>query len=156
MSKSRRKFLKQFFSITAYSITIASGFLRSSIAIAEWQKEKFQDNSYKKVIDSLYKNAKFIDSKKIQFSRLPKVAENGALVPIKITSSLKNVEKISILVEKNPRPLIAEFYLSPAMIPQVSARFKMAKHSHVIVIIQAEGKFYKKTQFVKVTKGGCG
>lgn len=156
MFKSRRKFIKQCLSITTYSITLASGLLRSSIANAEWQKEKFQDGSYKETINKLYKEAKFTKSNKIHFSRLPKVAENGALVPITVTSTLKNVSKISILVEKNPRPLIAEFYLSPSMAPHVSARFKMAKHSKVIVLVEAEGKFYKKTQYVKVTKDGCG
>ncbi len=156
MSKSRRKFIKQFFSITAYSLSLTTSLLRSSIAMAEWKKEKFQAGSYKETINKLYKNAKFTESKKIHFSRLPKVAENGSLVPITVTSTLKNVAKISILVEKNPRPLIAEFYLSPSMVPHISARFKMAKHSKVIVLIEAEGKFYKKTQYVKVTKDGCG
>ncbi len=156
MFKNRRKFIKQCLSITTYSLTLASGLLQSSIANAEWQKEKFQDGSYKETINKLYENATFTESKKIHFSRLPKVAENGALVPITVTSTLKSVTKISILVEKNPRPLIAEFYLSPNMVPHVSARFKMAKHSKVIVLVEAEGKFYKKTQFVKVSKDGCG
>lgn len=156
MLESRRKFIKQCLSIATYSIALTSGFLRSSLAKAEWEKEKFQPSSYKKTIENLYSKTPFIESKKITFNRLPKVAENGAVVPISITSTLKKVRKISILVEQNPHPLSAEFYLSPALIPHVSARIKMAKTSHVIVIVEAEGKLYRKTQFVKVTKGGCG
>ncbi|MCK5829569.1 MAG: thiosulfate oxidation carrier protein SoxY [Methylococcales bacterium] len=156
MLKNRRQFIKKILSIAAYSLALPSGFLRPSLANAEWQKEKFQPKDYAKIIEHLYGNTQFIESKKIKFSRLPKVAENGAVVPISISSTLKKVTKISILVENNPHPLIAEFYLSPAVAPHVSARIKMAKTSDVIVIVEAEGKLYRKTQFVKVTKGGCG
>lgn len=156
MLENRRNFIKKCLGFATYSFTLSSIFLRSSLANTVRQKENFQAGSYKRTIEKLYGNAQLIKTKKITFSRLPKVAENGAVVPISITSTLKNVDKISILVENNPYPLIAEFYLSPAVVPHASARIKMAKTSHVIVIIEAQGKLYIKKQFVKVTKGGCG
>ena len=156
MFKSRREFIKSVLSIGAYSLTLASGILHSSLANAQWIKEKFSHDTYENTLTTLFKDAEFIDSSKIKFSRLPRVAENGAVVPIKISSSIKNVDKIYILVENNPFPLSAEFYLSPAVKPQVSARLRMAETSDVIVIIEAEGKLYRKSKNVKVSVGGCG
>jgi len=40
--------------------------------------------------------------------------------------------------------------------PNVANRFKMAKTSNVIVIVEAGGKLYSATKEVKVTVGGCG
>lgn len=156
MLRSRRQFIKKMLSISAYSLTIANSFLNSAWANVLWQKEKFSSSSYEEALNLLFKDVTFIDSKKIKFSRLPRVAENGGNVPITITSSLKNIDKISILVDKNPHPLIAEFYLSPAIEARISARLKMAESSHVIAIIEAEGKYYRKAQKVVVAVGGCG
>lgn len=156
MFVSRREFIKKCLSFSVYGISLASGFLYSSLAKAQRKKETFQARSYEKIVEILFDKAKFIDSRKINISRLPRVAENGAAVPLSVSTSLKNVEKITILVEKNPHPLIVEFYLSPAVTPRVSARIKMADTSHVVVIVEAAGKLYKKTQYVKVIEGGCG
>jgi len=156
MLESRRKFIKNLLSITAYAFTASSGLIYSSWAQAQWLKERFKATTYDELLKQYFPDIEFISSQKIKFSRLPRTAENGAIVPIKITSTIKNIEKISILVEKNPHPLIAEFFLSPVMEPSVSARIKMAESSDVIVIIEAEGKFYRQSKYVKVTIGGCG
>lgn len=156
MSINRRKFIQNTFSLLISGLTYSSALLYSPVSYAKWIKENFSLGTYDETITRLYPEIELIESKKVFISRLPKVAENGAAVPIKVSSSLNNVEKISILVKNNPHPLSAEFYLSPLMMPQVSARLKMAKSSDVIVIIEAKGQFYFKSQWVKVTKGGCG
>ncbi len=155
MLKSRRNFIAKALSLGAYSLTIASGLLHSSLAHA--QRLKFSLNNYHETIGYLFQGAELIDNHyKIQIYRLPKVAENGANVPIKVVSNFKDITKIYILVQNNPHPLSAEFTLSPAVAAQVSARLKMAKTSNVIVIVEADGKFYRKVKNVKVAKGGCG
>lgn len=159
MLNNRRKFIKRLFSLTAYGVVLSSAITRPALAMktAILQREKFLIKSYQLTLTKLYQKASFISGEdKIKFSRLPKVAENGASVPITVSTTLKNVDKISILVERNPYPLSAEFYLSLGVHPKVSARLKMAKTSNVVVIVEAEGKVYRKTQFVTVTVGGCG
>lgn len=159
MLNSRRKFIKQLLSLAAYSAVLSSTLTRtvSAASTVILQREKFLIKSYNKTLTKMYKKPSFIaGGDNITFSRLPKIAENGAVVPISVETSLKNVDKISILVERNPFPLSAEFYLSLGVYPKVSARLKMAKSSNVIAIVEAEGKLYRKTQFVKVTVGGCG
>lgn len=156
MINQRRQFIKSILAIGAYGLTFVSGIFYSSLAHAPWLKDNFKSGSYKDTLDYLFKDAKFIKSHKIRISRLPRVAENGALVPITISSTLENVERIVILVEKNPSPLSAEFYLSSAVKPRVSARLKMAETCKVIVIVQSGDKLYRTAQKVKVTLGGCG
>ncbi len=156
MFKSRREFIKQIFSIAASSLTITSGLIKSSLAYAQWPKENYSPRTYQQTLRFLFKDAEFIPSKKIKLGRLPHVAENGAVVPISVTCSHENVNKIYILVENNPFPLSAEFFLSPAVKPRVAARLKMAKSSKVIVIVEAEDKLYHISKWVKVIEGGCG
>lgn len=156
MFKSRRAFIKQMLFIGVSGLAITNGLFRSSLAYAQWPKENYIPRSYSKTLRHLFKSADFFPSKKIKLGRLPHVAENGAVVPISVTSTLKNVNKIYILVENNPFPLIAEFYLSPAVVPHVSARIKMAKTSKVIVLVEADGIIYHKSKKVKVVLGGCG
>jgi sulfur-oxidizing protein SoxY len=156
MFKPRRKFIKKMLSIAGYGLALTSGLFYSSLTKAQWFNENYSPGKYDETLSRLFNGVKFIDTKKIKLGRLPRVAEDGRLVPIIVSTSLKNVEKITILVEKNPTPLSAEFYLSPAVEPRISARLKMAKTCDVIVIIEANGKYYRKSQNVTVIEGGCG
>jgi sulfur-oxidizing protein SoxY len=88
--------------------------------------------------------------------KIPKVAENGAIVPITIRSELKDTKSISIIAEKNPVPLIAQFSFAPEMNKQVTARIKLAKTCDVIAIVRANERYYSARQSVQVTIGGCG
>jgi len=157
MIKSRRQFITKTFALGAYGITIATGILHSPVVAAKWLKQRFILTDYDETIAHLFNGETLIDNhNKIKISRLPNVAENGAVVPIKISSQFKKVTKIYILVKNNPHPLSAEFNISAAVEAVVSARLKMAKTSDVVVIVEADGKFYRRFKKVKVSIGGCG
>jgi len=156
MVESRRKFIKKILSLGAIALMMRSRIVYASLDNIKRVKDNFNPEPYQKVLTRVFNKSTFTDSRKIKFSRLPKVAENGAVVPITVSSSIENISKISILVENNPHPLIIEFFLSAHVSAHVSARIKMAKTSKVIAIVEADGKFYRKAQRVKVTKGGCG
>lgn len=81
--------------------------------------------------------------------------ENGAVVPIKINTSLPKVTSISIYVEKNPNPLIAHFELSPRSLGFVATRIKIDKPSNISALVQSDGELYQTTMFIEVAKGGC-
>ncbi|MGZ8198308.1 MAG: thiosulfate oxidation carrier protein SoxY, partial [Burkholderiales bacterium] len=86
----------------------------------------------------------------------PDIAENGAVVPVAITSKIPNTQSISILAEKNPFPLAATFDLANGADPYASVRLKLGQTSNVRAIVKADGKFYTAVKEVKVTVGGCG
>ncbi|MGB5292600.1 MAG: thiosulfate oxidation carrier protein SoxY [Lysobacterales bacterium] len=88
--------------------------------------------------------------------KVPDIAENGAVVPVTVSTALADVESISIMVENNPTPLVAMFELSPQSIPDISVRMKMGESSMVRTVVKAGGKLYSASKEVKVTIGGCG
>jgi sulfur-oxidizing protein SoxY len=88
--------------------------------------------------------------------KAPDIAENGAVVPVTVSSSLSNVEAISIIASANPVPLTSIYQLSSVSEAFVSTRIKMIKTADVIAVIKADGKLYSATKEVKVTIGGCG
>src|ERR1700744_6542495 len=86
----------------------------------------------------------------------PEIAENGAVVPISVSTSLADVTSIAFVVPENPNVLAAYYKMVQGTLPNVSNRLKMAKTSKVIVIVEAGGKLFSATKEVKVTVGGCG
>ena len=86
----------------------------------------------------------------------PEIAENGAVVPVSVSTALADVTTISFVVPENPNPLAAYYRIPPGTMPNVANRLKMAKTSNVIVIVEAGGKLYSAAREVKVTIGGCG
>lgn len=148
MIKKRRVFIQQ-------CLVFASGILSTPLARAVWPAEKFAELKFP---DSL---AHFADGQPATPSdqihlKLPQIAENGSVVPISVDSTLDNVDRIAILVEKNFVPLVAQFDLSPDCAPFVSARIKMAETCNVIALVKSNGQYYSAQQLVKVTIGGCG
>ncbi len=87
---------------------------------------------------------------------LPQIAENGAVVPVKINTTLENVELIAIVVENNPRPMTATFEIPTGTLPRITTRIKMGKTSNVMAVVKTSDGIYSATEEVKVTIGGCG
>ena len=120
----------------------------------KYPEDAFKQKGEAEAIKSLYgKTAEKSDKVKLE---APEIAENGAVVPISVSSTLADVTSISILVAENPNPLAASYKIPAGTIPSVANRLKMAKTSNVTAIVEAGGKLYSATKEVKVTVGGCG
>ncbi|MEM7016044.1 MAG: thiosulfate oxidation carrier protein SoxY [Pseudomonadota bacterium] len=149
MKTERRDFVKT---------SLAAGFLSlfPPALLADWPKEAFDADTPEDVMKSLLGATETLTSEDIEFVGLPEIAENGAVVPVGVNTTLSNIESISIIVEKNPAPLIASFKLGASAVGAVSTRMKMGATSNVIAIVKADGKLYSASKEVKVTIGGCG
>jgi len=88
--------------------------------------------------------------------KAPDIAENGAVVPLGISSSLEQIDTIAVFIKGNPNPLTASFDLGPGAVADISTRVKMGKSSMVLAVVRADGKLYGSEKEVKVTIGGCG
>ena len=86
----------------------------------------------------------------------PEIAENGAQVPVTVTSKIANTQSISIVIDKNPFPLSSIYEFSNGADAYVSTRLKMGQTSNVVAIVKADGKFFTASKEIKVTIGGCG
>ncbi len=120
----------------------------------KYPEDAFKQKSDADAIKALYgKTAEPSDKVKLD---APEIAENGAVVPISVTTTLADVTSISFLVAENPNALAASYRIPAGTLPSVANRLKMAKTSNVIAIVEAGGKLYSATKEVKVTVGGCG
>ena len=121
--------------------------------------DKYPEDAFKQkgdadAIKALYgKTAEPSDKVKLD---APEIAENGAVVPITVSSTLADVTSISVLVAENPNALAASYRIPAGTLPSVASRIKMAKTTNVIAIVEAGGKLYSTAKEVKVTVGGCG
>lgn len=155
MKDLRRNFLKLAGGAGAVAMTAAAGLLKPGSAwAAPWNKTAFESKAAADAIKNLGVT-ELAESKDITITA-PDIAENGAIVPVAVTSKIPNTQSISIIAEKNPFPLAASFDISAGGEAYVSTRVKMGQTSDVRAIVKAGGKFYTAVKEVKVTVGGCG
>jgi sulfur-oxidizing protein SoxY len=156
MVKTRREVLKSGGGMTLLALLSAAGWLKAGDAAAQaWNKGAFEAKSLDETMKALGGGAP-AQSKDIAFVATPDIAENGAVVPIGITSTLPKTESIAILIEKNPNILAANFDIPPGTDSAISTRVKMGQTSNVYALVKADGKYYVATKEIKVTLGGCG
>jgi sulfur-oxidizing protein SoxY len=155
MSMKRRLFLKRTATASVVGAALSAGLLQPRAVLAAWPKSAFKADDVNAALTELFGMADVADSADISL-KAPDIAENGAVVPITVTTSLPNVESIAIVVENNPSPLAASFNLGSNAGGYVSTRIKMGKTSNVLAVVKSGGKLYKGTKEVKVTIGGCG
>lgn len=155
MNKLRRAVLQLAGGAGAVSVAAAAGLLVSAKAwSAPWNKQGFESKALADTLSALGANGA-AESKDIIITA-PDIAENGAVVPVAITSKIPNTQSISIVAEKNPFPLAATFDMAGGAEPYASVRIKMGQTSQVRAIVKAGGKTYTAAKEVKVTVGGCG
>ncbi len=158
IDQKRRAILKGTISASTLAMVAASGLLLPQRLLAHWPKDAFNSETVEDALLALVGQAEVASDKALNFKvgSPPSYAVNGASVPVAIESDLDNIERVAILVEKNPFPLAMSFDLSPAVLLPFKSMIKIREDSNVIAIIRAEGKLYKTSRFVEVDIGGCG
>ena len=86
---------------------------------------------------------------------VPDIAEDSGKVPIQVYAPLPGAEKISILIESNPVPLISVSHIQGQAEPYVSLRVKMRETSRVIALVHTPDGIFQAAREVSVTAGGC-
>ena len=133
---------------------LLAALLQPLAALAAWNKAAFSSKSSADALKSLgMPGAEASGGIVIE---APQIAENGAVVPIEITSNIPGTTSIAVLVEKNPYPLVGKFDFMDGALPYVKINSKMGETSDVRVIATAGGKHYQASKEIKVTIGGCG
>jgi len=158
LNQQRRTVLKNALSASTIALVAASGLLVPQRLLAHWPKDAFNAATVEDALLALLGEAEVATAPQISFKvgSPPSYAVNGASVPIQIESKLKNIERIAVLVEKNPFPLAMSLELNSAVKLPFKSMIKIREDSVVIAIVRAEGKLYKTTRFVEVDIGGCG
>jgi sulfur-oxidizing protein SoxY len=155
MNHNRRLMLKGTLAAGAVGVAVGAGLLTPRAVMAAWPKDAFEAKDMNTALSASMGSADMTDSDKIKL-KAPDIAENGAVVPVTITSGIDGTSSIGIIVANNATPLTATFNLGPTTEGYVSTRIKMGKTSDVIAVVKAGGKLYSARKEVKVTIGGCG
>jgi len=144
---NRRDFLKNSMGAGAVAVAATCGILTPVSVFAAWNKAAFDA----KTMDVSGASA----SDKIKI-KAPDIAENGAVVPVTVSTDIAGAKSVSIYTEKNGTPLTAVFNFPEGTHAYASTRIKMGKTSNIVAVVDAGGKHYKAHKEVKVTIGGCG
>jgi sulfur-oxidizing protein SoxY len=113
----------------------------------------FAAASLRKVLDAL--NATPLPGSELGLV-VPERVENGAVVPVEITSRYTGPQDIFIISEANPFPLVARFSIPAGTEPFISTRIKVAQSCNIYAVVKTGDAFYAVSQPTQVTIGGCG
>ncbi len=148
---TRRETLQR--SAAVAGLLAAAGF--PQFAQAAFNKSAFEAKSVQDAIKAAG-GATLIESKDVILTA-PDIAENGAVVPMGVSTALPGVKNVLLLVEKNPLALVAIFHSFDSVDNNFVTRAKMGQTSDVYAVaLMADGKALWSKKEVKVTLGGCG
>lgn len=152
MNQNRRELLRL---TTVFGLAFSAGLLKpSDVFAAEWDKKVFDAKGLEEALAALGagKPAESADVKLVASD----IAENGAVVPVSVSSAAANTQFIAILVDKNPNAVAASFNIPAGTDPTIATRIKMGGTSSVHALVKADGKWLVASKEIKVTLGGCG
>jgi sulfur-oxidizing protein SoxY len=93
---------------------------------------------------------------------MPRLADNGHSVPLKVSvespmTAAEHVRSITLLSERNPRPLMATFHLGPkASRAVVVTRVRLNGTQRVLAVAQlSDGSYWSGSAEVEVTESAC-
>ncbi len=136
-------------------MALLAGLLAPARALAAaWNQDAFGAKSAVDALKTLGSGAS--EPSAALLIEAPQIAENGAVVPIEVSSNIPGTTSIAVLIEKNPFPLTGKFDFKEGALPFVKLNVKMGETSDVRVIVLAGGKSFVTTREIKVTIGGCG
>lgn len=119
-------------------------------------KTAFEARDADTVLKDLLGDRPLEESDRIVFTRLPDIAEDGAVVSVGIKSDIPGIETVAIVIDNNPNPLSATFDFTSEVPVDFTTRVKMGESSRVRAIAITSDKAYSVSKEVKVTLGGCG
>ena len=154
MNLQRREALKAGGGLGLLGLLAAAGLITPGQARAEWNKAAFDAKTVEETLKALGAGTP-ANSADVQLTA-PDIAENGAVVPVGVVSTLAGVEAIAILIETNPNPLAASFVLPAGTEATVQTRVKMGQTSDVYALVKVGGQFLMAKKEITVTLGGCG
>ena len=154
MNSMRREFLK---STAVFSATVAAfgaGLLAPGRAVAAYMADAFAASDVSGSLIAVTGSDAHTASGDIKL-KSPDIAENGAVVPVTVSSTLPDVESITIFATNNTSPLTSTYRFQNGAEPYVSTRIKLARTSEIIAVVKSDGRLFSASKEVKVIKSGC-
>jgi len=158
----RRKFIQGMFAASAVATVAVPSTLFAEEAKKEEAKKGPNDMSFDEAVKVITDGKGAKESDKIKLT-VPEIAENGAVVPVKVNVDHPMEEKnyvkaIHVLNKGNGNARCADIMLTPANAEGYFAtRIKLSKTQDVVALVElSDETFIQTAKSVKVTIGGCG
>jgi sulfur-oxidizing protein SoxY len=156
----RRNFIKSMMAVSAVAATPIALIAKEDAAKAK--KKGPNDLTYDAAVAAITGGKEAKDSDKMKLT-VPEIAENGAVVPVKVEvdhpmEEANYVKAIHVLSTKNGNVRCVDVMLTPANAKGYFAtRIKLGGTQEVVGLAElSDGTFIKAGKSVKVTIGGCG
>ena len=153
----RRNFIKSLCAASAVAVTITPSTLLAKDALKNGNKMTLDA-----AVAAITGGKAVTDSAKISLT-VPEIAENGAVVPVKVNvespmTEADHVKAIHVLTSKNGNARCADIMLTPMNAKGYFAtRVKLGGTQDVVALVEmSNGTFLRAAKPVKVTIGGCG
>ena len=153
----RRNFIKSICTVSAVAATITP-----SVLLAKDAPKGANVLTYDAAVAAITGGKAVADSDKVKLT-VPEIAENGAVVPVKVNvespmTESDYVKAIHVLTTKNGNARSVDVMLTPMNAKGYFAtRIKLAGTQDVVALVElSDGSFLRAAKPVKVTIGGCG
>ena len=153
----RRNFIKSICTVSAVAATITP-----SVLLAKDAPKGANVLTYDAAVKAITGGKAVADSDKVKLT-VPEIAENGAVVPVKVNvespmTESDYVKAIHVLTTKNGNARSVDVMLTPMNAKGYFAtRIKLAGTQDVVALVElSDGSFLRAAKPVKVTIGGCG
>lgn len=158
----RRKFIQSMLAASAVVATVTPVALMAKEEAKKTVPKGPNALTIDAAIDAITGGKGAKDSDKVELT-VPEIAENGAVVPVKVNvdhpmEESNYVKAIHILAAKNGNSRCVDVMLTPANAKAYFAtRIKLSSTQEVVGLAElTDGTFIKAAKSVKVTIGGCG
>ncbi len=161
----RRNFIKNIMAVSAAVVTVPTMVLAKEESKKEEAKVTVKgpnDMPYDVAVKAIIGDSELKESDKVKLT-VPEIAENGAVVPVKVAvdspmTEKDHVKSIHILNTKNSNTRCADIMLTTKNAEaKFASRIKLSESQDVVAIVGlSDGTFMKAGKSVKVTIGGCG
>jgi len=155
----RRNFIKSMMAVSAVAVTPVALMAKEE---AKAKRKGPNDLTVEAAIKAITGGKEVKKSDKIKLT-VPEIAENGAVVPVKVQvdhpmEESNYVKAIHVLNTKNGNSRCVDVMLTPANGKGYFAtRVKLSSTQEVVALVElSDGTFIKAGKSVKVTIGGCG
>jgi sulfur-oxidizing protein SoxY len=155
MSITRRKFVGGAVAGAVVSTSLATGVLTPRGVQAALPRQTFYAASPADAIRLVLGTDQSVPDTAVDLA-VTAMAEMGDLVPLSVSTTLPDVESITIVADQNPNPIIAHYRIDPQLEPYIATRVRLAESGDVHALVKAGGTVHRATKHVEIGIGGCG
>jgi sulfur-oxidizing protein SoxY len=157
IDRKRRLFLKLLLARGSIATGICAGLIMPGSAIATWPRMAFEATSVPRALNKLLGENKTLTKRYATVVKArPHLDDGGTQITVTVTTSIPDIDSITLLASSNHTPLVASFRFGGATVESLVTRIKMAGKGEVVAIIKSGDRLYKERAAVDFSSCGCG